>query len=138
MTELAKDDIVAKPEPLEFNMEEVVKNARTAYAMGGLQAQHGFALGCSYAGPCAIGVSIPIEDRAGFDGYCGHTAVGVIASKGGFLFTTDEELRDAELLQRSHDAWTTCGVTERDKYEAEFVNLLDELETKYVRPTPSA
>lgn len=81
---------------------DVIRNARAAFDKGELQIQKGPMEFCSYSGPCAIGVSVPIELRKQFDGVSiwSTSITGLIDD--GFVKTDSENT--LEQLQSAHDS----------------------------------
>lgn len=119
---------------IKLNMQDVVIKAREAYDAGLLQAQNQdkqHAGECSYAGPCAIGVSLPADQRERFDNprkWLGDTSIDSLSRQGAIAFETAEELSDATDLQISHDNWVGSAGSMREK---DFVERLTHLEDKY-------
>lgn len=114
---------------------------RAAFDAKELQAQKPLTYGgCLYAGPCAIGVTIPESDRSAFDDKGSHgTSASSMFAYGVFNCPPDQ-YRDWVSLQQTHDSWT---LKDRDGplYEQmgrEFEQLLAKLEAKYLPCSPAS
>lgn len=94
-----------------------------------------------WAWPCAIGVSMPPEQRDELDynmsGYNIETLV--VGESPKVKFPSGREVYDAMKLQGTHDIWTQAALAAsrvrcRDILESReiaFVNTLEDLEEKY-------
>lgn len=83
---------------LYLKARDVVANARKAFDEGRLQMQNMNLENCLYAGPCAIGVSIPPALQFYYDKQ--KAGIGTLVGRG--LIETDD-LPTLQYLQISHD-----------------------------------
>lgn len=89
---------------MRLNAKEALDNAEAAFKAGKLQMQHpNFVAeyGCSYQGPCAIGISVPSELAEEWDGPPGASIPVWILLDNGELETDFPEI--LETLQEAHD-----------------------------------
>lgn len=116
---------------ITLNAKEVYARAREAYANGELQAQQPEDTRvsyCSYAGPCAIGVSIPVDQREDYD-YSqinldendrSFPGMGIGSLEGeGRVFTDNSEALFQ--LQKAHDEWVNWREGSLTEEEAETI-----------------
>jgi hypothetical protein len=115
---------------IKLDLRTLLPQTRAAFEAGELQAQTGFrpegaTKQCLYAGPCAIGVAIPVDMRASFDGLP-STDIGYLIELG-HVEVPEDQLEDFVTLQAEHDDWV-------GKYGSResFEQTLIELEAKYV------
>lgn len=105
---------------IKLTMKEILINARRAFDAGELQMQKGDMgnTGCLYSGPCAIGISVPVEMREKLDNTGYDTSIDYLQTIG---LVKIDHIEDAERLQQAHDTG--------------FINLfektLKELEAEY-------
>ncbi len=108
----------------------LAQNARGAYDSGALQAQISPGGMCLYAGPCAIGASIPTTIAEEWDD--NDYTVGALMSSGKLkvegLGDDDKVAKAIKRLQYTHDYWQGADSESRPMYEAQFVEALEALE----------
>lgn len=102
------------------NTQAVAQNALDAYHRGELQAQTSPDEddACLYAGPCAIGVSIPLDKRAELDNNDDGTSIFALIRDGLVNGDSDALVN----MQSAHDAWTTAFDDEREYRETFFLS----------------
>ncbi len=125
-----------KPPIIHFDLKTMLPTIRKAFDAGELQALDEEQVGgtCEYAGPCAIGVCIPKEDRVKFDRHKngGDTSASDWLRRGNFVIPKDQ--RDDFLqLQHLHDI---CIISISGKYHQDKIkslgDLITQLEGKYL------
>ncbi|USN15202.1 hypothetical protein KIKIMORA_00550 [Brevundimonas phage vB_BpoS-Kikimora] len=125
-------------EPIHLNMPDILRAARAAYTEGRLQAQQHAAWpgnSPSYAGPCAIGACLSVEQAALLDSIPpegpGYDDIHSLAGRNLVRFP-DGQLDDMITLQESHDSAYTEEDAQLHKIALDaFENTLATLEAKY-------
>lgn len=120
---------------INLDIKDVIRNARKAYDAGALQAQdlNNSSGQCSYAGPCAIGVSIPVELRETLDNavrWEGDTSIDHLIRLEVVHVEDSEARKDLTSLQMDHDDWVAHGPN-NERAKTKFLKTLINLEDKY-------
>ena len=122
---------MASPNPIPLDLRTLLPKVRAAYEAGELQAQtrQERPERCRYAGPCAVGVGLSLEDRRRFDRRTRGSISDLITSG-----ATSAPTGHADDLRPSsaHDNWA-MPVAGADGSEAAFLTTLTTLEAKYVQ-----
>ena len=110
---------------IEIDLRTDLHKVRAAFNAGQLQMQQpGYDLytsTCFYAGPCAVGVMVAPELRAGLDGDAGYSrSVRLLLDEGEIVAPADQH-DDIINLQHDHD----------NLHPGDFSLLLARLEEKY-------
>ena len=88
---------------------------------------------CSYDGPCAIGVGIPLTQRARLDRH-DTPEITFLIREGVISIPNSEPISEYDKLQTAHDNWNyrrNQGEQSAKASEAQFVTYLTTLSEKY-------
>jgi hypothetical protein len=122
---------------MKITASSVAYLARQAFDNGQLQAQAPTAAtqGCKYAGPCAIGVALPLVVRHWLDAIASDTSIERLLAQGLIEAPEEDHLLLIE-LQEAHDNAATRYL-QRDALQARLRQVISDIleQRPFVGPT---